>query len=857
MVHWFRVLGSVVFTASLLVGLASCGQDVAGCSGDEAGDCNPSGSSESSDDESTPEIDAENPQEPQEPAESDNDECDPLVIQPLYDASTILETDVVVHTPDALVTYLADRARDRHAREDIVNGVPFRKYDHYLSFYWEQRIANIEIVDRVAKGGSGITFNFTTLAELNPAEFRTFYANTDSVAMYHNNMSDFLNQGVTLTEVVASQDYPGEDEFRYTATIFNQSPENRDLVMGDRIEVELSQFLLSPRNGRENYYGTAFLYVVGEGVRPWYAKELEEATTESERASASFDSFPIPEKGWLGGLTTLPYQYSNEPIHRFKQMAGNISTLSGHPFMDGRRLHHTDFLNGQHSEADNPVFEEQVGKVGPIAVAVSCITCHLNNGRGVAPAEGQVFAHAVVKVASDEQGTPHPAFGDSLQPLGLVTEGSDPLLRIESEDYAFANGVQTEATTDTGGGFNIGYIDAGDSLTYENTPFSVESTGSFLVAFRVSSAVGGGRLALTGPSGSPVYGEIDIPNTGGWQSWATLTLPLTLASGEYTFEIHAASGGWNINWFEVMAIDDSGTEERAVVLAEYEMIQGEYGDGEPYTLRKPVYEFDGTGPEYFSVRVAPQLIGLGLLEALDESLLETLADPCDEDGDGISGRLRTLPAASGPGAVQVGRFGLKADQPSVVYQIASALNRDMGVTTSIYPLLDQETHSAGEPEISAEELEQMRRYVSLLGVPARRLLTNPQALRGEELFTEASCDSCHKTLLTTGARHPYAELREQSIRPFTDLLLHDMGEGLADSFHQPEASGSEWRTAPLWGIGLSAGVSGTQSFLHDGRARDLSEAILWHGGEAEASKEAFRLMPAADRQAMVRFLDSL
>jgi CxxC motif-containing protein (DUF1111 family) len=207
--------------------------------------------------------------------------------------------------------------------------------------------------------------------------------------------------------------------------------------------------------------------------------------------------------------------------------------------------------------------------------------------------------------------------------------------------------------------------------------------------------------------------------------------------------------------------------------------------------------------------------------------------------------------------VQAGRFGLKAEQPSVLYQIAAALNRDMGVTTSIYPLLDKETQSAGDPEISAEELEQMRRYVSLLGVPARRLLTDTQALRGEELFTEASCDSCHKTLLTTGTRHPYAELREQTIRPFTDLLLHDMGEGLADTFHQFGASGSEWRTAPLWGIGLSAGVSGAQSFLHDGRARDLSEAILWHGGEAEASKEAFRLMPAADRQAVVRFLESL
>ena len=200
---------------------------------------------------------------------------------------------------------------------------------------------------------------------------------------------------------------------------------------------------------------------------------------------------------------------------------------------------------------------------------------------------------------------------------------------------------------------------------------------------------------------------------------------------------------------------------------------------------------------------------------------------------------------------------MKAGQPSVLRQIGAALNRDMGVTTSLYPRLDQESEAQGEPELAPEDLELMRRYVSLLGVPARRALSDAQSLRGEELFVEASCDSCHITTLYTGAHHPYAELRNQTIHPFTDLLLHDMGPGLADSLEQPDLAASEWRTPSLWGIGLTVGVSGSESYLHDGRARTLEEAILWHGGEAEASKGAFRQLPRDEREALVAFLKSL
>jgi CxxC motif-containing protein (DUF1111 family) len=857
-----RLLVSVFTTGLLIASLNGCGEKSVECTSGGCMDILAGGDGEGTEVESQDETILSSPGDTGDDTPSTDDirepdGCETPSLTPLYDELTLREPDVLVDSPDALVSHVADRARDRHAREDIVNGTVFRKYDHYLPFYWEQRIANLEIIDRVAKGGSGITVNFMTLAELNPAEFRTFYGNTSSVALYHNNMSDYSNMGVTLVSTNLSSEYPGETEFHYSATLTHQFPEHRPLELGDRVEIELSQFLLEPRNGRSNYYGTAILYVVGEGVVPWYAREREEAVSDAARAQASFDSFPVPRAGWLGGRTTLPYHYSNEPEHRFKQMAGNISTLSGHAFMHGRRLHHTDFSSGRHSESDNPIFSEQANKAGPIAVTHSCVSCHINNGRDVAPSVGALMHHAVVKVGGDELGSPHPELGDSIQPLGEYGVSDSPIVRIEAEDYAEAHGVQTESTSDEGGGLNVGYTDAGDRIVYDHRPVSIDSAGDYVFVARVASDVGGGQIRVTGVGGSPVYGGIDVPNTGGWQAWTTAYLPLELDAGEYAFELYVESGGWNLNWFEVRAADGSSAPEGAVILADYELVEGMYGDGERYTLRRPSYAFEGAIPERYSVRLAPQLVGLGLLEAVDDGVLVALADPCDEDGDAISGRVRAVPAHASPDALQAGRFGLKAGQPSVLRQIGAALNRDMGVTTSLYPRLDQETEVQGEPELASDELELMRRYVSLLGVPARRALSDSQALRGEALFGEASCDSCHTPTLQTGAHHPYAELRNQTIHPFTDLLLHDMGPALADSLEQPDVAASEWRTPSLWGIGLTAGVSGLESYLHDGRARTLEEAILWHGGEAEASKEVFRQMPREAREALVTFLKSL
>ncbi|MES2467096.1 MAG: di-heme oxidoredictase family protein [Verrucomicrobiota bacterium] len=610
-------------------------------------------------------------------------------IVPLFDSTTKLEPATSVDTPAALITHIADRARDRHAREDLVNGTPFRAYDHYLSWYWEERTIALEIVDRVARGGAGIRFNYTTLTALEAPEFRAFFRGGNTVAEYHGNYS-------------AQLDGPN----RYSWTLSSKLPENRPLEMGDRIEIEISQFLKAPLHGRKNYYGTAMLYVVGQGVVPW------------EGVGASLDSSPLPEKAWLGGRTTLPYQYSNEPEHRFKQMAGNLSPFSSQPFLLGRRLHHTDFGSGVHSEPGNPAFETQAGKLGPHFVEHSCIACHVNNGRALPPAVAGTMYQTVMKVGRDASGAPHAKLGNALQPRTIRGEA--------------------------------------------------EGTASIA-------------------------------------SWATT--------------------------------------------------EGNYADGTAYTLQQPVYAFQGEAPEHFSVRLTPQLVGLGLLEAVSESTISALADPDDSGKDGISGRIQTVRDPE-TGEWRLGRFGYKAGQPRLSHQVAHALNSDMGVTTPVFPGSEGET-AAAPPEVAGADLAVLTRYIATLGVSARRDLTNAAALRGEQLFTGGQCGQCHLAELTTSPYHPFAELRNQTIRPYTDLLLHDMGPGLADNMGEEEATGSEWRTAPLWSIGLTAGVSGGEAYLHDGRARSLEEAILWHGGEAEASKEIFRRMPAEDRAALIQFLKSL
>lgn len=769
--------------------------------------------------------------------------CPPeRIVVPLYDEGTLREPDVLELTDTALITRYSDRARDRHAREAV-----FNSYDHYLPFYWEQRVAEIEIEDRVARGGTALVFRFMTHAALNPAEFRTFFCSP--AAGYCNNLSDNPNQGVLLVDIRPSVEWPGETEYHYESVVDRNVAANRPLEIGDRVEVELSQFLAAPRNGRANYYGTAFLYIVGEGIVPWYAKGLEEGVSDSQ------DSFPLPEHAWLGGLTTLPYQYSNEPEHRFKQMTGNSAIASGHRFMLGRRLHHTDFATGAHSEDGNPIFAEQAGKAGPKFLSTSCVACHVNNGRSLPPEPGAPFLQSVIRVAADAAGTAHPLLGDTIQ--SYPTVAGDELVRIQAEDWFEMSGVQTEGCSDVGGGLNVGFVDAGDWLTYYDQAVEIATAGVHTFEFRVASGIGGGEISISTFGTKTPLASVQVPSTGGWQSWETRSIDIALQPGTYRFRLDAISGGWNLNWFAVRnPAGTGGGGDGFALLDGWETIDGNYGDGTPYQLRRPIVSFTGPTPDHHAVRNAMPLIGLGLLEAIDDQTILDLADPCDEDGDGISGRAHFIPDPMDPTLLRLGRFTSKANRASVREQIARALNRDMGVATEMFPVFDEET-TPRAPELDENELDLLTRYVALLGVGARRSLLDPQALQGEALFAAAKCTSCHTPELATGDHHPYGELRNQTIRPFTDLLLHDLGPGLAESMKEGDAEGAEWRTAPLWNIGLTEGVASGKAFLHDGRARTLEEAILWHGGEAEASREAFRNMSAPERAAIVAFLESL
>lgn len=626
-------------------------------------------------------------------------------IVPLYNSSTALEGAIQFDRGDALVTRIADRGRDRHAKED-----QFQSYDHFLSFYWEHRTATIEIVDYVAKGGSTVRMNVVTQFKLNDteAENRWFYRGVGTVAEFYDNG--------TMNVI---------DNLHYYKERSYNAREGRNIRIGDKLEFELSQFLdHTVPHGRSAYYGTTYLYIVGEGLVPW------DVTGPFGTIGGRKDSVKIPEKAWLGGKTTLPYNHSNEPDNHFIQMATNLASNNGQPFVLGRRVHHASFVDGSHDEhvAENGTFPDTVGKAGPHYVHDRCAGCHVRNGRAAPAPVGQPLEKWVFKVA-DINGNPHPNLGRSLQPKS------------------------------SGG---------------------VASEGQVSIAF------------------------------------------------------------WS----------------------------------ESNGLRKPNYQFSGVTPARFSARVAPQLVGMGLLEAIPESTILAKEDINDTNGDGISGRANRI-ADPVTGQTRLGRFGYKAGTTSVRHQVAAAFNADMGVMTSVMPNPDCGTSQTdcgnSGAELSDTHLNNLVKYISTLGVRPQRNINDAAVQRGETRFASLGCVVCHTPTHVTSQYHPLGELRSQTIKPYTDLLLHDMGPDMADNLGEGLASGAEWRTAPLWGLGLSACVTGgvtdaaqgaqvctpVHSYLHDGRARTIEEAILWHGGEGQAARNAYQALPAAQKQDVLRFLESL
>ncbi|MCW7470249.1 di-heme oxidoreductase family protein [Leptospira kanakyensis] len=316
---------------------------------------------------------------------------------------------------------------------------------------------------------------------------------------------------------------------------------------------------------------------------------------------------------------------------------------------------------------------------------------------------------------------------------------------------------------------------------------------------------------------------------------------------------------------------------------------GNFPDGESYSLRKPSYTItwnvgggatqinvsnpgqayhptnNPSGTYFISPRTAPMLPGLGLLEAIPESTIRSFVDASDSNGDGISGRANLVWDTTQAKSF-LGRFGWKANQPNLTHQNASAFLGDIGLTTPIFPSENCATGqtvcatspsgNGSSPEISNERLARVTFYTSLVSVPGRRGWKSEDVKKGKELFIQIGCSSCHIPRLKTGD-HSIAEIANQEIRPYTDLLLHDMGDALSDHRSDFLASGNEWRTTPLWGLGLIERVNGHELLMHDGRARGIQEAILWHGGEGEQSKNNYKLLPKESRTKVLSFLKSL
>jgi CxxC motif-containing protein (DUF1111 family)/predicted lipoprotein with Yx(FWY)xxD motif len=656
-------------------------------------------------------------------------------INKLYNDSTALEP-MTTFTRDngVVVTRLADRGRDRHAKDSS----DADHYDHYLAHYWQFRTMRIQLEDFVPTGESLIKVTWITEAALGAKEFRVWYSGASTTGQFWFNPQPVGEQanpneqgvhyhgsGTWNNDFVKTSSEGGQH--KYTLNIISRWQRGgqiqETLAVDMPMEFEASMFLLDPPAGtRLNYYGTSFVYVIGEeGVRPF------------EWQAGQQDGTPIPQKGLSGGNTTLGYNYTNEPAGRFMQMATNMSPGNAEPFVRGRRVHHTSFVDGVHGERhDNPAWTQQAGKAGTHYINESCAGCHVRNGRALVADVGDSLDRWVFKVG-DENGDPLSAIGSVLQP------------------------------TKIGGGSSEGTVKLGQWTDHDNG------------------------------------------------------------------------------------------------------------------LRSPNYQFSMGTPPQFSARIAPSLVGMGLLEAIEESTIISWVDEDDADNNGISGRASIVEDPLS-GVMRLGRFGYKAGTFSVKHQVASAFNTDMGVMTSMIPNPDcgSEQTNCGNSvaELDDQHVDDLVKYVSLLGVGARRDYNNQS---GEALFQSIGCAGCHRPSMVTSNNHPLAELRGQTIYPYTDLLLHDMGSGLADNLAEGSASGSEWRTAPLWGLGLTKNVmlgdaKGNDSvslardypndlnrigYLHDGRARTIDEAILWHGGEALSAKNAYESLLSTERTAVIDFLKSL
>lgn len=360
-------------------------------------------------------------------------------------------------------------------------------------------------------------------------------------------------------------------------------------------------------------------------------------------------------------------------------------------------------------------------------------------------------------------------------------------------------------------------------------------------------------------------GRVEQPYQSGGEM-VGIFLRLSVADGQ---------GGWKAPDGYSHQLHDravAGVKPEGVGHIDWQEVAGVFPDGERYALRRPQFRIDqlayGALPAdiVIEARTAPPVHGGGLLEAIADDTLLSLAAAQRSDPDGIRGRPNVVTDPQ-TGQRVLGRFSLKANEASLRAQAAGAAFNDMGVTSALHPqqnclptqrdcLAAPAGGTPDDPELSDRQLDELTTYLQLLAVPARRGLGDPIALRGEQLFKDSRCTACHVDTLVTGQTHPIKRLRGQTIHPYSDLLLHDLGPGLAGR-PDGEAGAQQWRTPPLWGIGLTSRSNHHSHFLHDQRARNFQEAILWHDGEAAAARGRFMALPKDDRAALIRFLESL
>jgi CxxC motif-containing protein (DUF1111 family)/cytochrome c553 len=629
-------------------------------------------------------------------------------VVPLYNPASVVNPPIVFKRDDGvLITRGAGRVRGRH-EGPLDTNQPFMEFvaDYFLS-----RTYGFIVEDYTPLGQSKITVTYLPISmPTGGTNFRAWkqYGNGDVFSTNAGMTSDVTMPPLLMAGKDMAADY--KTTFAPYARLQQQTTttNTRDggpIMPGMLFEFEFGIFndggAIQPPGSRTNYYTDTFRYQVGKGGV---------TSNNPDKYTGGMGILGPEREAQQGGDTTNVWPYYMKET-QFGQMALNVQHENVQHLVEGRRLFHTDFTAGTHSEPNNPVFMEQMGKAGPLGTSTSCENCHNGNGPG-------------------------------------------ELLK---------------APLDAKSSMAIKLYDAGD-----------------------------------------------------------LGAQLQLKDGSAT----AAAG-----------------ETKMVAL----------GDGTSVTLTKPAItvtlKAGGAAPK-FSARIARKVIGMGLLEAIDEKTILARVDQKDCNTDGISGRANFIkdPAT---GDLRVGRFGWKAEKVDVRHQIAEAALDDMGVGTSLFP-------DAGKTELADDDLNRLVTYMRLVSVPGQRNHSDPKVLAGEQVFKTVGCANCHVTDVVTGANHPFVELRSQDIKPYTDLLLHDMGDDLADNSGvalsedvAAPAAASEWRTPPLWGTGLLGTISMHTNLLHDGRAANVLEAILWHGGEALATRDRVTKLSATDREALLAFVSSL